>query len=133
MRIGSGLRALDTVEVVARNDRLGTDGPIDLLSGSGVGPLWGMASTDLNATLLVWPPHHEVAEHLNADIDVLVIVLDGHGTAIVDGQSHALTAGSAILVARGTSRRIQAGNIGLRYLSVHRRRGLLQIQGTPAP
>jgi len=55
---------LDTVQVVARNDRLGAEGPIDLLGGSGVGPLWGMASTDLNATLLVWPPHHEVAEHL---------------------------------------------------------------------
>jgi quercetin dioxygenase-like cupin family protein len=80
--------------------------------------------------LLAWPPGHEVAEHLNADLDVLVIVLGGVGTAIVDGQSHALAAGSALLVAPGARRRIPAGNAGLRYLSVHRRRGLLHIHGT---
>ena len=117
------------MEIVARDDELGVEGPIDLLSGSGVGPLWGMASTDLNATLLVWPPGYTVAEHVNDDLDVLVIVLGGHGTATIDGQSHALATGSAILVACGTRRRIHAGNTGLRYLSVHRRRGLLQIQG----
>jgi uncharacterized cupin superfamily protein len=116
---------------MARDDRLGVEGPIDLLGGSGAGPLWGMASKDLNATLLAWPPGHEVAEHVNADLDVLVIVLGGHGTAIIDGQSHALGTGSAILVAHGTRRRIRAGDAGLRYLSVHRRRGLLQIRGLP--
>lgn len=119
------------MEVVARDDRHGVDGAIDLLGGSGVGPLWGMASTDLNATLLAWPAGHEVPEHLNPDLDVLIIVLGGHGTATIDGRSHALAAGSAILVARGTRRRIQAGHSGLRYLSVHRRRGPLQIQEAP--
>lgn len=36
-----------------------------------------MASTDLNATLLSWPPGYEVAEHVDAELDVLVVVLDG--------------------------------------------------------
>jgi quercetin dioxygenase-like cupin family protein len=36
------------------------------------------------------------------ELDVLVIVLDGHGSAIIDGESHDLAAGSAILIPRGT-------------------------------
>lgn len=101
--------------------------PVDLLAGSGIGPLWGMASSDLNATLLSWPSGHEVAEHVNADLDVLVVVLGGAGTATVDGHPHALAAGSAILVPRGARRRIEAGGDGLRYVSIHRRRGPLQV------
>ena len=95
---------------------------------SGSGPLWGMASTDLNATLLAWPAGHAVAEHVNDELDVLLVVLDGHGRAIVDGEFHELAAGNALLVPRGARRRIEAREGGLRYLSVHRRRGPLQIQ-----
>jgi mannose-6-phosphate isomerase-like protein (cupin superfamily) len=119
------------VKTVAREDSFAVQGAVDLLASSGTGPLWGMASADLNATLLAWPPGHEVAEHVNGELDVLVIVLDGHGSAIIDGESHDLAAGSAILIPRGTRRRITADQAGLRYLSVHRRRGPLQIQTTP--
>jgi uncharacterized cupin superfamily protein len=121
------------VQAVARDDAPAVEGPVDLLGRSGKGPLWGMASTDLNATLLAWPPAHEVAEHVNEELDVLVIVLDGDGAAIVDGETHELAAGSAILIPRGARRRILAGAPGLRYLSVHRRRGRLQIQAMPQP
>ena len=107
------------------------DGPVDLLARSGTGPLWGMASADLNATLLSWPAGHEVAEHVNAELDVLIVVLEGGGTASVDGEHHALAAGCALLIAQGASRRITAGDGGLRYLSIHRRRGPLQIQPLP--
>jgi mannose-6-phosphate isomerase-like protein (cupin superfamily) len=116
---------------VSGDDASAVPGVVDLLGRSGIGPLWGMASTDLNATLLVWPPGHELAEHVNAQLDVLVVVLDGQGVVVIDGEAHDLSAGSAILVPRGTRRRIEAGAGGLRYLSVHRRRGPLQIQ--PAP
>jgi len=117
--------------VVARHDSLADEGPVDLLSSSGTGPLWGMASTDLNATLLAWQPGHEVAEHVNEDLDVLVIVLAGTGVVVIDGRPHDVAAGSAVLVPRGAPRRITSGERGMRYLSVHRRRGPLQIQGMP--
>lgn len=39
-----------------------------------------------------------------------------------------LAAGSAIFIPRGTRRAITAGDDGVRYPSVHRRRGPLQIQ-----
>jgi mannose-6-phosphate isomerase-like protein (cupin superfamily) len=116
-----------------RADPLAHEGVVDLLSSAGIGPLWGMASTDLNATLLAWPAGHEVAEHVNGELDVLLVVLDGHGSATIDGEAHDLAAGRALLIPRGTRRRITAGEPGLRYLSVHRRRGPLQIQITPEP
>ena len=102
---------------------------MDLLGCAGTGPLWGMASAELNATLLAWPPGHEVIDDAASEIDVLLIVLEGGGTAKVDGQEHSLMPGSALLVDRGRTRAIRAGGEGLRYLSVHRRRGLLQVAG----
>ena len=113
------------------DDPSALEGAVDLIGPAGVGPLWGMASTDLNATLLAWPAGHELPEHVNDELDVLVVVLAGRGSAIIDGEVHDLAAGGAILIPRGTRRQIAAGDdIGVRYLSVHRRRGPLQIQPT---
>jgi quercetin dioxygenase-like cupin family protein len=102
--------------------------PVDLMAREGRGPVWGIASADLNATLLVWPADHEVAEHTNAERDVLLVVVEGDGSAVVDGHVHSLAAGHVLLVERGASRTISAGAGGIRYLSVHRRRGPLQIE-----
>jgi hypothetical protein len=92
----------------------------DLSRPEGTGPLWGITSSDLNATLLVWPAGHEVAEHTNNE-------------ALIDGQQHSLSPGHALLIPKGSSRAIEAGATGVRYLSVHRRRGPLQIEGLPSP
>jgi quercetin dioxygenase-like cupin family protein len=102
---------------------------VDLLGRAGTGALWGMASAELNATLLAWPPGQGLVEQAATDLDVLVIVLEGGGTATVDGEEHELVRGSALLVERGRTRTITAGADGLRYLSVHRRRGPLQVAG----
>ena len=44
--------------VVSAGDAADRSGEVvvDLLRLNGTGPVWGMASSDLNATLLVWPP-----------------------------------------------------------------------------
>jgi quercetin dioxygenase-like cupin family protein len=102
---------------------------VDLLSADGIGPVWGMASSDLNATLLVWPAGHELAEHTNDERDVLLIVLEGSAVAVVDGDENVLVTGSALLVEKGRSRSVRAGEGGVRYLSVHVRRSGLQIEG----
>jgi uncharacterized cupin superfamily protein len=99
------------------------------LGGSGEGPVWGMASDDLNATLLVWPAGHEVAAHVNAELDVLIAVLEGEASVAIDDAVHVVRAPGAILVPRGARRSVRAGASGVRYLSVHRRRGPLQISG----
>jgi quercetin dioxygenase-like cupin family protein len=107
------------------------DAVVDLLGGTGTGPLWGMASRDLNATLLAWPPGHVVAEHANAEVDVLLVVLGGGGVVVVDQRKHALAPGHVLLVEKGSSRTIRAGADGLRYLSVHKRRGPLTVAPRP--
>lgn len=104
------------------------DEVVDLLGPRGIGPLWGLASGDLNATLLAWPPGHRLEEHTNEERDVLLVVLEGDGAAIVDGYERPLAAGKALLIEKGRSRSIQAGDAGIRYLSVHLRRGGLQIE-----
>ena len=49
--------------------------------------------------------------------------------AVVDGDENPLAAGSALLVEKGRSRSVRAGEGGVRYLSVHVRRSGLQIEG----
>jgi quercetin dioxygenase-like cupin family protein len=105
-----------------------SDAVVNLLQPTGVGPLWGLASSDLNATLLVWTAGHELAEHTNTERDVLLIVFEGSAVATVEGDEHHLAVGSALLIDKGKSRSFRAGDDGIRYLSVHTRRGPLQIE-----
>jgi len=102
--------------------------PVDMTDLQGNGPVWGIASEDLNATLLSWPPGAEVAEHVNEDRDVLLFITHGSGTATIDGKTHALRPEHILLINKGTQRRVQAGANGLRYLSIHLRRGGLRIE-----
>jgi quercetin dioxygenase-like cupin family protein len=57
----------------------------------------------------------------------MLVVLDGQVTVDVDGAPHALVGGDAIVLPRGAPRTIVAGEDGVRYLTVHRRRGGLEI------
>ena len=91
-----------------------------------------MASSDLNATLLAWPPGHELVEDTNSELDVLLIVVEGRGVATVDEQEHALVAGSALLVEKGSSRAIRAGADGIRYVSFIDAGGPCRSAGQPS-
>jgi quercetin dioxygenase-like cupin family protein len=95
------------------------------------GPVWGAASEDLNATLLAWDAGDGPAEHVNAERDVLYVVIDGAATLTVDGEQHELAAGEATIVAKGTRRALVAGADGVRYLTTHIRRGGLEIKRAP--
>jgi quercetin dioxygenase-like cupin family protein len=100
---------------------------VDLTAGDGRGPLWGDATDDLNLTLLAWPPGEGPGEHVNGERDVVLVVLDGSGTVVLDGHAHEVCAGNAVVVQKGARRGLIAGPDGIRYLTVHRRRGGLQI------
>ena len=90
--------------------------------------MWGAASADLNATLLDWPAGEGPAEHVNEQLDVLYVVIDGSATLTVDGESHELGAGEATIVDKGARRALVAGRDGVRYLTAHVRRGGLQLK-----
>ena len=86
-----------------------------------------MASSDLNATLLAWPAGHCVEEHVNAEVDVLLIVLAGDGVVTIGDRRLPLTRGAAVLIEKGIARSVRAGETGIRQLSVHNRRGPLRL------
>jgi quercetin dioxygenase-like cupin family protein len=94
----------------------------------GGGPQWGMESDELNATLLAWPAGAGIAEHRNPDREVLVIVLEGSVAVKLDGVDQELFEDELVLLPRGSARSFTAGPGGVRYLSIHRRRGPLLPQ-----
>lgn len=98
------------------------------LGESGNGVLWSLdAGSELNVNLVRLEPGAEVGEHLNAEVEVVLAVLEGSGQVVVDGLVHALGPASLAFLPRGTRRAIQAGENPLVYLSVHRRREGLQL------
>jgi quercetin dioxygenase-like cupin family protein len=100
---------------------------VDVMAGEGRGPVWGDATDDLNLTLLAWPAGEGPPEHVNTERDVVFVVLEGSGHAMLDGVEHPVSAGHALVIPRGSRRGLTAGDEGIRYLSVHLRRGGLQI------
>jgi uncharacterized cupin superfamily protein len=58
---------------------------------------------------------------------VALVVLEGAGLLVVGGEEHTLSAGALAIVPRGARRSMVAGPKGLRCLTVHRRRGGLEV------
>ena len=97
------------------------------------GPVWGTATEDLNATILEWGPGAGPPEHVNEAADVALLVLGGSGELALDGEPRPLRPGDVVVIEKGTRRRIAAGPTGIRYATVHRRRGALQIGRVSRP
>lgn len=94
-----------------------------MLAASGDGVHWTLPGEgDLNANLVRLEPGHSVGEHVNDEVDVLVVVLAGGGVAVVDGEALELERHRAVLLPVRASRSIEAGADGIAYLTVHRRR-----------
>jgi len=92
------------------------------------GVLWGWASEDLNCTLLSWPRGGGVASHISSEVDVVMLVLEGSGEVIDDGEVFTLAAPRALLIPKGRERAIKSTSERFTYLSVHKkRRGLMPV------
>ena len=91
------------------------------------GPVWGLASDDLNATLLAWSAGAGPPEHVNDERDVMIFVAEGSATVTVGGEERELAAGEALIIDKGRPRKITAGSGGVRYVSCHLRRPPLQV------
>ena len=77
---------------------------------------------DLDATLVRLTPEAVPDEHVEHELDVLVVVLVGAGQLVLDTEVRPLRRDVLALIPRGARRRIDPGPTGLVYLSVHRRR-----------
>ena len=99
-----------------------------LALGHGVGALWTLeGSEDLNANLVRFPTGKGVGEHVNGEVDVLLVGVSGAGYVAVDGLDHRLRSGVAVLVPKGSRRSTRSASSDFAYLTVHRRRGPLRI------
>jgi quercetin dioxygenase-like cupin family protein len=92
--------------------------------------IWALeGSGDLNANLVRFDAGGGVEEHVNDEVDVVFLGVAGTGSVRVDGEEHALSAGTLVFVSRGARRSTGASSDGFAYLTVHRRRGPLRIGG----
>ncbi len=95
--------------------------------GSG-GAIWSLPhGGDLDANLVRLDPGAGIDSHVNNEVDVLVFVQSGTATLTVDGDTTHLGPDHLALIPKGSRRTVIAGGAGITYLSVHRRRGLLNI------
>jgi quercetin dioxygenase-like cupin family protein len=92
------------------------------LSQRAYGPAWTLESDDLNVNLLVFDAGDGVDEHVNDEVDVLLVGIMGEGVVTIDGRSHSLHDGQAVLIPKGARRAIHALDGRFAYLTCHRRR-----------
>ena len=102
--------------------------PVDLTAVRGDGGVvWSVAPDGVNANLVVLSPDQAIAAHRNDELDVLLVIVEGAATVTVDGVAHELQAAAALLVPRGAIRSVAPSRSGVRYLTIHRRRGGLGV------
>ncbi|MEV0801583.1 hypothetical protein AB0I34_28070 [Kribbella sp. NPDC050281] len=97
------------------------------------GARWTLAEPgrQLDANLIHLPAGRRVDTHTEPDLDVVLVVVAGGGTAGTPDGEQALADGNVVWLPRGSTRNITAGNRGLSYLTIHRRRPGLQIRKRP--
>ena len=115
----------ESPETVAQS--IGPEQIVDLAtlarSATAQGAIWSRMSEDLDINLLVFAAGEGVAEHVNAEVDVLVVGIAGAGVVAINGTRQNLSAGDAIVIPKGANRGIQSLSDPFAYLSCHRRRG----------
>jgi quercetin dioxygenase-like cupin family protein len=106
-----------------------TDLSTVLRSAEGDGVHWTLETpSELNVNLVHLDPGHAIGEHVNAEVDVVIVVLAGRGQLTVDGHGTELAPHVVACVPKRSCRGVRAAEgEGLDYLSIHRRRGPLGI------
>ncbi|MEU6546205.1 hypothetical protein [Streptomyces sp. NPDC046859] len=88
------------------------------------GVLWRLAEPgrQMDANVVHLPPGRRVDTHVEPDLDVLLLVVGGEGTVTGPGGDQHLATGALLWLPRGCRRALAAGEPGLSYVTVHRRR-----------
>lgn len=108
----------------------GADRVVDLVGLASAGlarkPVWSFQGEDLNLNLIVLADGEAIDEHVNREVEVLLVAIAGEGLIAIDGTTYPLRAGEAVVVPKGARRSITAKGGRFSYLSCHRRRAGLQ-------
>lgn len=95
------------------------------------GALWRLAEPgrQLDANLIRIPPRGRIDTHAEPELDVILLVVAGDGTlGCPAADPQPLAPGSLVWLPHGSVRSLIAGESGLSYVTVHRRRPGLQIR-----
>jgi quercetin dioxygenase-like cupin family protein len=93
------------------------------------GPVFSLESADLDCNFLRFDEGEGVPLHINAQVDVAGVVLEGEGFLQVDGGQHLLTDGDFFYIPKGTARKLRSSGGPFAYLSFHARRPCLMPEG----
>ncbi|CAN5856831.1 hypothetical protein BH23ACT11_BH23ACT11_04670 [soil metagenome] len=92
------------------------------------GTVWTLEeSEDLNANLVRFPSGDGVGEHVNDEVDVVMVGVDGFGAVSVEGREHHLSAGRLVFIPKCARRSVKSHSDEFAYLSIHRTRGPLRL------
>jgi len=97
-------------------------------AGDCAGVIWSLdTSSDLNANLVRFGTGQGVGEHVNDEVEVIILGVSGSGIVTVDREEHALSSGRLVFIPKGARRATVSTSEDFAYLTVHRRRRPLQI------
>jgi quercetin dioxygenase-like cupin family protein len=95
------------------------------------GAVWSLRpeapDTELDVNLIRLAVGASIGVHVNAELDVLIVIQSGSASVVIDADTHELQPGMLVFVPKGARRGITAGDEGCGYLSIHRRRGTLDV------
>ncbi|WP_369199305.1 cupin domain-containing protein [Streptomyces sp. PU-14G] len=99
------------------------------------GAVWRLAEPgrQLDANLVHVPPGRHIEPHVEPDLDVLLLVVRGSGTLGTAQEARPLREGGLMWLPHGSSRSVTAGEDGVSYLTVHRRRPGMRIRRPAGP
>jgi mannose-6-phosphate isomerase-like protein (cupin superfamily) len=94
-----------------------------LMGATHNGPIWSMNSEQLNINVLRFGTGEGIPPHINNEVDVLIVIVEGEGVLTLGDVERPIRTGEATLIPRGVRRAISCTSGALAYLSCHRRRG----------
>ena len=86
------------------------------------GPLASVNAEQLHVNLIRLSAGAQIAEHVNAEVDVFIVVVAGEGVLTLDGKQHRVRGGNAIVIPRHMRRAIASAGGVFAYWTCHRRR-----------
>lgn len=89
------------------------------------GPAFSLESPDLDCNYVCFDRGEGVPLHINAQVDVAGVVIEGEGFLQVDGQQYLLSEGDFFYVPKGTARKLRSSGGPFSYLTFHARRPCL--------
>lgn len=120
---GRAHRCVRTAALDRWRDEPGADGVVWSLQGA----------RQVEANLVVLGPGGMIGEHVNDVVDVLIVVVGGSATVVVNEVALPVALHDLVFVPRLAPRAIKAGPDGVRYLSTHVARPGLTVGSRSLP